>query len=316
MKVHVTKSYSKTNNPNNCPSDCAFDILRRLGILEMGIPDCPENSFLPNEISKLLDGIIASVGHGDMVILVLPTGNGSKFEDLLARKITIYSGKAPFILWTDNNYYDLYKENFSSNISGEYIPSESIESSEFLRVILSFITEGICDDDSPTHVPGEFIHVDFKVSGEDPLYLLKVCTALEAIIEHTDERIHFHVRCSEPLTKEVTDLLNAVTERGMHMLDFTLVGTDKLKNVKELWETAFASSCLDNVLCKLSDFPKSLQRNDDSAHAINEILTRVSEAKNLSASIEKDIQKDLTKHKDNLFKSISDIQRNGESNHE
>ena len=316
MKVHVTKSYAPLNNPNNRPSTDSIDLLQRHGILEMGIPDCTEDSFSENELSKLLDGIIASVGCDDTVILVLPTGNGSEFEDRLIRKITIYSGKAPYIIWMDSNYHDLYKETFSSNIPGEYVCSGPIGDLKLLQIILNFITEGNCGDDSLDLASDEFVHIEFKLSGDDSLYLSKVYIALESIVEHTDDRIFFHVKHDVPLTDKVTDTLNAIINRGMHKLDFTVTGTDELKNVKELWEADLSYYGLENVLYKINDFPGSLQSNDDSAHEFNGILTRVSETANLSASIETNIIKKLTECKDNLVKSISDLQRDGESSHE
>ena len=56
----------------------------------MGIYCYPVATDTPGELSRRLDGIIASLEYEDVVFMQLPSGNGYAYESLLFHKIKAY----------------------------------------------------------------------------------------------------------------------------------------------------------------------------------------------------------------------------------
>lgn len=68
------------------------EIGKTLGFNELGIYNYPTSVDTAEEMSKRIDGIIASVSMGDLVILQLPSWNGWEFDQTLIHKLKGYSG--------------------------------------------------------------------------------------------------------------------------------------------------------------------------------------------------------------------------------
>lgn len=92
MKIHITNRYGYEKNQIALKEKTFAETGRMLGFCEMGIFVYPIESDTPAELSKRMDGIIASVESGDLVILQLPTGNGIDYELMLMDKIVAYGG--------------------------------------------------------------------------------------------------------------------------------------------------------------------------------------------------------------------------------
>ena len=108
----------------------------------MGIFVYPVETDTSSELSKRMDGIIASVEKDDLVILQLPTGNGIDFEIMLADKIVAYSQRGILLLWHDELYRNQYQERLAGYVSlhkniNYDIKYEQIEIELFLLDIVS-----------------------------------------------------------------------------------------------------------------------------------------------------------------------------------
>ena len=94
MNVYITKlngmSYMSTEQ---YAQQMTADIAHSLGIREMGIYRYDADSESTESRARRLDGIIAGIGAGDLVICQFPTGNGLEFERALVRHIKAYHGR-------------------------------------------------------------------------------------------------------------------------------------------------------------------------------------------------------------------------------
>ena len=100
MKFHITNLYNFNAGDELVAKQHHFaDAGRELGFTEMGIFSYPVKTDTSNELSKRLDGIIASLEPNDFVFVQLPTTNGIQYEQLLLNKIKAYKNtKVAFIL--------------------------------------------------------------------------------------------------------------------------------------------------------------------------------------------------------------------------
>lgn len=91
MKMHITNSYHYHGNSDISLLQQQFATAgRELGFFEMGIYCYPVATDTPGELSRRLDGIIASLEYEDVVFMQLPSGNGYAYESLLFHKIKAY----------------------------------------------------------------------------------------------------------------------------------------------------------------------------------------------------------------------------------
>ena len=94
MNVYITKlngmSYMSTEQ---YAQQMTADIAHSLGIREMGIYRYNADNESAENRARRLDGIIAGIGAGDLVICQFPTGNGLEFERALVRHIKVYHGR-------------------------------------------------------------------------------------------------------------------------------------------------------------------------------------------------------------------------------
>ena len=94
MQVHITNIYgqsftSAALKAQNRVADIAKGILN---YNELGIYYYNVASDSPEMLASRLDGIIASVGYGDIVIFQFPTWNGIHFDEALVRRLKSYRG--------------------------------------------------------------------------------------------------------------------------------------------------------------------------------------------------------------------------------
>lgn len=94
MKVHITNIYGHSSvstalKAQNRTADLAREVLN---FNELGIYCYQVNSDSPEMLSTRLDGIIAPVGHGDIVIFQYPTWNDIRFDKGLINRISHYRG--------------------------------------------------------------------------------------------------------------------------------------------------------------------------------------------------------------------------------
>ena len=77
MKVHITNIYGHSSVSTDLKAqNRTADIARKvLNFNELGIYSYNVNADSTEMLSKRLDGIIASVGHGDIVVFQYPTWN-------------------------------------------------------------------------------------------------------------------------------------------------------------------------------------------------------------------------------------------------
>ena len=91
MKIHITNLYNlKKEDPMVTKQHCFAQAGLQLGFREMGIFGYPVETDTKSELSRRLDGIIASLEPEDLVFMQLPTGNGYIYERRLANKIKAY----------------------------------------------------------------------------------------------------------------------------------------------------------------------------------------------------------------------------------
>ncbi len=81
MKVHITNLYGIGGTIGKAQQMTAGIAKRDLHYNELGIYKYPMDSDTPDMLRTRLDGIIASVSHGDIVIFQLPTWNGIRFDE-------------------------------------------------------------------------------------------------------------------------------------------------------------------------------------------------------------------------------------------
>lgn len=121
MKIHITNLYNFNQNDElvKLQHDYA-QAGRELGFYEMGIFSYPVESDSRSELSRRLDGIIASLEQDDIVIMQLPTRNGLEYENMLMGKMRAYPGVKTIILlhsdWFDFVGMDAEKKAFYSDL--------------------------------------------------------------------------------------------------------------------------------------------------------------------------------------------------------
>ena len=103
MKGHITNIYESASEIEQRQHEFAA-AGQKLGFHELGIQVYQTETDTRNELSARLDGVIAAVEPGDLIIVQLPTGNGIDFEKILIDKLLAYSKQRVLILWHDEEY--------------------------------------------------------------------------------------------------------------------------------------------------------------------------------------------------------------------
>lgn len=98
MKVHITNIYGVTGIGLKAQQAAAEIAKRDLQYQELGIYFYPVDSDSPDMLRTRLDGIVASVSPGDVVIMQSPTWNDIRFDESLLNRLNRYSGLKK-IIW-------------------------------------------------------------------------------------------------------------------------------------------------------------------------------------------------------------------------
>jgi len=118
MKFHITNRYGIRTDSSIVKTIRKYaDVACENGFHEMGIYQYPVETDKPSELSTRLDGIIAAVESGDIILQQLPTGNGIEFEQKLLAKILAYSNCKVILLVHDAMGYqdnEIQKNNWST----------------------------------------------------------------------------------------------------------------------------------------------------------------------------------------------------------
>ena len=112
MKLHLTNLYGMAGDSTVILAQNAVQkIASQLGFREVGIYFYNIASDSPSEMNKRLDGIMASISIGDVLVFQSPTWNGFEFDRVLFDKLKDMQVKIIcFIhdvvpLMFDSNYY-------------------------------------------------------------------------------------------------------------------------------------------------------------------------------------------------------------------
>lgn len=141
MRVHITNIYGQhpTSTALKAQNRMARVAVENLGFNELGIYSYDMSADSPEMLRTRLDGIIASVSYGDIVIFQFPTWNAFKFDEALLRQLNCYPGlkKVTFVhdmvsLMFESNRYLLSSEiQFMNQTDLVIVPSQRM--ADFLR---------------------------------------------------------------------------------------------------------------------------------------------------------------------------------------
>jgi glycosyltransferase involved in cell wall biosynthesis len=98
VKVHITNIYGVTGIGLKAQQAAADIAKKELKYQELGIYYYPIDSDSPDMLRTRLDGILASVSPGDIVIIQSPTWNDIRFDESLLNRMNRYSGLKK-IIW-------------------------------------------------------------------------------------------------------------------------------------------------------------------------------------------------------------------------
>ena len=92
MKVHITNVYGAINIGAKAQNAASQIAKKDLQYNELGIYHYPVKSDTPEKLRARIDGILASVGMGDVVIIQSPTWNDFIFDERLMQSLNAYGG--------------------------------------------------------------------------------------------------------------------------------------------------------------------------------------------------------------------------------
>lgn len=141
MRVHITNIYGQhpTSTAQKVQNRVAKVAAENLGFNELGIYSYDMSADSPEMLRTRLDGIIASVGFGDVVIFQFPTWNAFQFDEALLRQLSCYPGlkKVTFVhdlmslMFESNRYLLPYEIQFMNQTDLVILPSQRM--ADFLR---------------------------------------------------------------------------------------------------------------------------------------------------------------------------------------
>lgn len=112
MRIHVTNVYGFSIRSTVLQSQHeVVDILKDLCDSKIGLFRYYNEEEPKNELSSRLDGVIARLNAGDVVIFQSPTWNGVDWDNALVDKIKLYGGRVVFFIQDvppiqfENNYF-------------------------------------------------------------------------------------------------------------------------------------------------------------------------------------------------------------------
>lgn len=99
MSVYMTRINGwSLDDMTHYKQHMTFNIAQRLGIKEMGIYRYNGSNESEGNLSARVDGIIAGINRGDLVICQFPTGNGLRFEWRLVSTLKAYGARIAVFL--------------------------------------------------------------------------------------------------------------------------------------------------------------------------------------------------------------------------
>ena len=168
MRVYITNlngqaAQSTAQIAQNMVTDIAVD----LGYRELGIYAYNMNSDSESELSKRLDGVVAGLRHGDVVIFQTPTWNTTAFDERVMHKLKAYHIKIVVFshdvvpLMFAGNYYLMDRTIQYYNLA-DVIVAPSQKMIDVLRehglTVEKTIIQGMWDH--PTPIPQADVHFE------------------------------------------------------------------------------------------------------------------------------------------------------------
>lgn len=259
MKIHITNIYCVGSQNTLIERQHQYtNAGLLLGFREMGIYLYPTETDSSSELSKRLDGVIASLESGDIVFLQLPTGNGEKYERQLALKIKAYPDTRIVVILhaeariadSDQSLVDHYLTlcRLADAVVIENARDKAfLQNSNVLHLVQrkTYEKENGQTDEAKDHFGlkkammdaleilyeetekrqcqaenAEVIQIAFALYDKNGDYSKWVGTAMLSIIEHTGSRIHFHILHDRTLTTENRRKLIQVGNLGENQISF------------------------------------------------------------------------------------------------
>lgn len=171
MRVYITNINGQSlQSTAQLAQNVVTDIASTLGYRELGIYAYNFHGDSENELSKRLDGIVAGLRHGDVVIFQTPTWNTTAFDERVMNKLKAYQIKiVVFVhdvvpLMFAGNYY-LMDQTVSYYNKADVIVVPSQQMLDTLRdhglTVKKAIIQGMWDH--PTQVPMKQARLDRKI---------------------------------------------------------------------------------------------------------------------------------------------------------
>lgn len=166
LRVHITNLYglAMTNTARKAQNRVAKIAVENLGYNELGIYFYDINADSSEMLRTRLDGIIASISPGDIVIFQFPTWNEFKFDEALLRQVSCYSElkKVTFVhdmkslMFESNRFLLPYEIQFMNQTDLVILPSQQM--ADFLR------SEGLTVEKTVIQRIWDFpVHIDQSV---------------------------------------------------------------------------------------------------------------------------------------------------------
>lgn len=210
MKVHITNIYGFNNEIELIQRQhCFANLSRKLNFYEMGIFLYPVDSDSQSELSRRMDGIIASIEQGDVVFVQLPTGNGLKFDSLFIQKLKAYRSKVVMILHelnVDKDWIHLYRQADGivvfgrkektklecENIENIYAQT-SLNDLSIKKMFFDLLDSVHYMFECQQPIQEDEIHIGFGLHDRNGNYSVWVGVAIQSILDHTDSNVCFHI---------------------------------------------------------------------------------------------------------------------------
>ena len=174
MRIHVTNVYGFSIRSTVLQSQHeVVDILKDLCDSEIGLFRYYNEEEPKNELSSRLDGVIARLNAGDVVIFQSPTWNGVDWDNALVDKIKLYGGRVVFFIQDvppiqfENNYFLMpYFIDMYNKAEVVVVPSE--------KMYQRLVEEGLTVKKYVVQKMWDFnVHIDLHTpSFEKKLYFL------------------------------------------------------------------------------------------------------------------------------------------------
>lgn len=256
MNVHITNIYGFIQDQELKKKQNLYaDAGHILGFKEMGIFNFDVSTDTESELSKRLDGIISSLQFNDLVFVLLPTGNGEHYDNLLINKIKAYNTKVCILLHeqieyeyilnsvdlimpTNNEVHVYLKEHnysnvfYKKNINYEFSMisnSSNILSSDFY--IKKYLIDAVDQLEEPV-LDEDVIHIGFGLHDKDGHYSVWVGTAMQSIIDHTDSKLCFHILHDETVSEENKRRLKQVANQKGDFIEFHEIDSAEFECIK------------------------------------------------------------------------------------